>query len=143
MSQESAFVNENPVPIIDGYVTIKFGPHTIKQRVKQTKGRGTYDADDLKIPKEEHLEYIAFFYVTDLDFFTSMEIFAKINHNRKLKCLADPSKKLYQIRQSTHTRIMSELLRKKIIGISYTDGRTPYYFSNKEYCLKVMTERKF
>lgn len=142
MSQESAFINDNPVPIIDGYITIKFGPHTIKQRVKQTKGRGTYDADDLLIPKEEHLEYIAFFYSNDLGFFTSMQIFEKINHNRKLKCLATSSK-LILIRQSTHTRIFSELLRKKIITKSYSEGTTPYYAANKDYCLKVMTERKF
>lgn len=151
MSAESInydFIYDDPVPIIDGYVTIKVGtgPNAIivKQRVKQLKGKGTYDADGLVIPGEEHLEYLNWMLANmkHPERLSSMDIFEKINHARKLQSLAK-NQTYIPIRQSTHIRIISELLRKACIYIPKMEGKKPLYSIIPDYCYKVVTENKF
>ncbi len=130
-------VRDEPVPIVDGYVTINLPQFslTIKQAVKQIKGRGTHDAIRLEgeRPTLEHLAIIEMMLKDTSGDITAEEIRVK---TRSYLYFKDDG--LYRVfdKQSWFQRKHSELLYWKII--QRTGGTRigiPIYQINKEKAL--------
>lgn len=146
-------VIDEPVYIKDGYVTIylpKFELE-IKQRVKQIKGLGTYDADDLVAPTTEHLTILNHLLkVTKLELFTSRQIYDEMNNENKKKWIAGLYPQYIEIKHPSHIRLISGLLRRgclEIVDRGDWEGsrttRAPVYELNKERALSVFTTELF
>ena len=111
----SALVEERidtPVPIIDGYVTI-YLPHfslKIVQKVRQVKGRGTYDAIKLRGQKPHSLHLKIIKVMKNSEPLTAEQI-----HFKVVRSIYFETDKTPKIKQSYFQRFHSELLWLKII----------------------------
>jgi len=116
---------DNPVSIIDGYATIDLPQFSLRiiQRVKQTKGRGTADADQLKELNHYHKDIMPV-------------LIAKYNENRvwtvndllnavKFHLSQIDTEKYSKFNPNHWRRPVSELLRKGIL-FHYKDSKRQY-----------------
>jgi len=126
--------------IVDGYVTINlptFGV-SVKQKVKQLKGRGVADADNLKILNHYHEEILSI--LLDMNRttpFTGLEV------REWVKLKRDIAGDKHKFIDNNWMRPISELFRK---GILISDGKrkhAPLYSLNENKARSALFKGEF
>ena len=131
---------DEPTYIIDGYVTINlptFGV-SVRQKVKQLKGRGVADADQLKILNHYHVEILSI--LLDMNRTTS---FTGLEVREWVKLKRDIAGDKHKFIDNNWMRPISELFRK---GILISDGkrrRAPLYSLNENKARSALLKGEF
>ncbi len=131
---------DEPTYIIDGYVTINlptFGV-SVRQKVKQLKGRGVADADQLKILNHYHVEILSI--LLDMNRTTS---FTGLEVREWVKLKRDIARDKHKFIDNNWMRPISELFRK---GILISDGkrrRAPLYSLNENKARSALLKGEF
>ena len=130
------FIIDDPVPIIDGYITF-FDQKLdcfFQIRVVQTKGQGAYYADKILVPNEDHKEIMKMLKMLDADkeyttqeFFDFLRLYRTTHEDKR------------QVKYKPFSARISELLRKGVI-ILEKNGK---YHINFSYIDKVLKVGKF
>lgn len=136
---EEVIIDE-PAYIIDGYVTIKlrnFGI-TIKQRVKQIKGRGVADADRLKTLNFYHVEILRVLLdMKPQNPFTGLEIRNWVKLKREI------TRDQHKFIDNNWMRPISELFRKKILIKTGTRKWSTLYILDENKAHKALQTGEF
>lgn len=124
---------DNPLPIIDGYVTYENHDLGLKLvlRVKQIKGRGTADADQLSLLNHYHIDLLNLCAsIPENSQFTANQLLSWMEAKQKKAGIID------EFKDANWRRPISELYRKGIL----LKGTGRHYKINKEKA-KVCLER--
>ena len=116
-------IREEPVYIVNGYVTIVVNGTQIKQRVKQTKGLGVADADQLKKLNPFHKEMLQVLLYHP----------KKTNESTEIRHLIEQDFKRQgkTFRDANWIRTVSELFRKGILDNDGKNGNSILYRLNE------------
>lgn len=130
------FIIDDPVPIIDGHITFfdRKLDCFFQIRVRQTKGRGAYYADQILEPNEDHKEIMKMLKMLNQDqeyttqqFIDQLRLYRSVHEDKR------------QVKYKPFGARISELLRKNVI-ILEKNGK---YHINFSYIDKVLKAGKF
>jgi len=128
-------IREEPVYIVNGYITIVVNGTQIKQRVKQTKGLGVADADHLKKLNPFHKEMLHVLLSHPKKTNESIEIRYLIEQDLKRQG------KIF--RDANWIRPVSELFRKGILENDGKNGNSILYRLNELKAREALTTGLF
>ncbi len=131
---------DEPTYIIDGYVTINlptFGV-SVRQKVKQVKGRGVADADQLKNLNHYHVEILyTLLKMEPQNSFTGLEI------REWVKLKRDIAKDKHKFIDNNWMRPISELFRKGILVKAGKRRWAPLYTLHTEKARRALVKGEF